>query len=193
MFYSIPETDRGLRDRLLYAARYHEFQLLRPGVLIGLTDTAELMLETVGEIGSDSWVLTGRWTPADLAEARQMAAIAFQLADTWQRIAELRADITTVTRSEEVPVNRFFDVFYRTSTELMQLPHLPAELVDEPRPEHELGALMGRLSAVFERRYRQDVQATAEQASGADLIEYVPRGEPISAADTPAQPAPRSR
>ncbi|MBU8579195.1 hypothetical protein [Brevibacterium luteolum] len=53
MFYSIPETDRGLRDRLLYAARYHEFQLLRPGVLIGLTDTAELMLKTVGEIGSD--------------------------------------------------------------------------------------------------------------------------------------------
>lgn len=193
MFYSIPETDRGLRDRLLYAARYHEFQLLRPGVLIGLTDTAELMLKTVGEIGSDSWVLTGRLTPADLAEARQMAAIAFQLADTWQRIAELRADIATVTRSEEVPVNRFFDVFYRTSTELMQLPHLPAELVDEPRPEHELGALMGGLSAVFERRYRQDVQAAAEQASGADLIEYVPRGEPISAADTPAQPAPRSR
>ncbi|PMB98765.1 hypothetical protein [Brevibacterium luteolum] len=77
MFYSIPETDRGLRDRLLYAARYHEFQLLRPGVLIGLTDTAELMLKTVGEIGSDGWVLTGRLTPADLAEVRQMAAIAF--------------------------------------------------------------------------------------------------------------------
>lgn len=193
MFYSIPETDRGLRDRLLYAARYHEFQLLRPGVLIGLTDTAELMLKTVGEIGSDSWVLTGRWTPADLAEARQMAAIAFQLADTWQRIAELRADIATVTRSEEVPVNRFFDVFHRTSTELMQLPHLPAELVDGPRPEQELGALMGQLLDVFGRRYLADCQKAAQQASGADLIEYVPWGEPISAADRPSQPVRQSR
>lgn len=193
IFYSIPETERGLRDRLLYAARYGEFHLLRPGVLIGLSDSADFVLGTTGEASPDSWMITGRVTPADLSEARRMAAIAFDFADMWKRIGELRGDVAKVVGDEACSGNRYFDVFYRASSEFMQLPHLPAELVDGPRPEQELGALMGRLSAVFERRYRQDMQATAEQASGADLIEYVPRGEPISAADTPAQPAPRSR
>ena len=193
IFYSIPETERGLRDRLLYAARYGEFHLLRPGVLIGLSDSADFVLGTTGEASPDSWMITGRVTPADLSEARRMAAIAFDLADMWKRIGELRGDVAKVVGDEACSGNRYFDVFYRASSEFMQLPHLPAELVDGPRPEQELGALMGQLLDVFGRRYSADCQKAAQQASGADLIEYVPWGEPISAADRPSQPVRQSR
>ncbi|MCT1691004.1 hypothetical protein M3B11_08575 [Brevibacterium sp. p3-SID960] len=74
-----------------------------------------------------------------------------------------------------------------------QLGDMTAELVDGPRPGQELGALMGQLLDVFGRRCSVDGQKAAQQGSGADLIDCVPWGEPISAADRPSQPVRRSR
>ncbi|WP_227492814.1 hypothetical protein [Brevibacterium sp. CFH 10365] len=77
--YSVPEAERGLRDRLQYISRSLGFRQLRPGILIGFADRSTQLLARLPEIPGPGWSEAGVLTPDSIAAARRMTARAFEL------------------------------------------------------------------------------------------------------------------
>ena len=56
--YSVPEAERGLRDRLQYIARSLGYRQLRPGILISFADRSSQLMARLPEMPGPSCLLT---------------------------------------------------------------------------------------------------------------------------------------
>ena len=80
LIYSVPETQRVLRDRVLHVGQSAGYGLLRPGVLIAAGDRWERLRLGTDEFTGDAWIKRVILTPNSLDDARDMARTAWDLA-----------------------------------------------------------------------------------------------------------------
>lgn len=79
LVYSVPESQRILRDRVLHVGQSAGYGQLRPGVLIAAGDRWDRLRLADDEFTGDAWILRTVLTPSSLADARRMAETAWDL------------------------------------------------------------------------------------------------------------------
>ncbi|GAA1806526.1 MULTISPECIES: PaaX family transcriptional regulator [Brevibacterium] len=182
--YTIPETSRPLRDRFQYVARMLGYRQLRAGVLIGFADRSHaLRAQLPGDIDG-GWYECTQIVPADLAAAKRMTAIAFELAGARRQIEEFEVEISRLGGPRdkpgaglpELPIGRFFDLYYRVGRAVMENPLLPAEIVGSEQPSQRFRTFMDRCNLEYYLRYDQQVREAAAENAAFDLIEWLPEG-----------------
>lgn len=80
LIYHVPETQRVLRDRVLHVGQHAGYGILRPGVLIAAGDRWERLRLADDEFDGDAWIWRVTLTPKSLADARDIARNAWNLA-----------------------------------------------------------------------------------------------------------------
>lgn len=156
VIHGVPESARWYRDRLQYTAAYFGFGALRPGVLIGTRDRAAALLEHLGGVPEGAVVHHAQLVPAFLAEARRMAADAWDLDALATRYAHVIERIETAERTHpRLPdghearwdVFRAWNRLYREVTDLQIAdPHVPGALLPRSWPRADHGARLRALN-----------------------------------------------
>lgn len=159
VIHQVPESARWFRDRLLYYAAYHGYGTLRPGVLIAVHDRAEHLYERLGPCPEGARLHRTRLQPEDLAEARHMAAEAWdleQLTAEHHRVLAVIED--RLHREEDLPEtdegwweafrtwNRLYRDVYGVQ---LQDPNLPGALLPARWPGVDHRARLAALNRVW--------------------------------------------
>ena len=185
LVFAVPETQRSLRDRILYVARFAGYRPLRPGVLIGFADATDTLVAALAteleEAGGPRASAAGDgllWercalVPADLAQARRWTDIAFDVRGLHMQLSEIEE---IARRAPELVVDQasYFDAFFDVSQRVMGFPSLPVELTPGLRGNERIGAAMGALIGLFVERFAAEVVETALAQPSAALIEFLP-------------------
>ncbi len=144
VIYDIPEEQRSLRDKFRNRAFRRGYRQLRPGVLISPTDETRRLSEVIDR---DSMIVSG-WLAVELGEARQIAAVAWDLDRHRSAYEALIARVNEVLDGTAAPEG---SQALRVTHELMQPladvrfsdGDLPRELLPPDWPATELSRLMG--------------------------------------------------
>lgn len=186
LIHSVPERSRTLRDRLVYVARLQGFHALRPGVLIGTEDTVDEVLQGIGPLDDDSWLIATRIVPASSREATRMAEIAFDLRRVRADIAGLGTRLACLQDAEPLPPQaRYYDPHFDMAQKLLDVPRVPAGLIVGTLPDEQLGAMMGALNTVYWKRYWPHIRRVVAAQPSAALVRYLPDPAPTSLAEGP--------
>lgn len=180
--YSVPEAERGLRDRLQYIARSLGYRQLRPGILIGFADRSSQLMARLPEMPGPSWSEAGELSPDSIAAARRMTTRAFeldaaldQLPPPEQRMSALSSGGSAPgTGCPELSLGAFFDLYFDVARAVMTHPLLPEILVDGNQPALRFRALMQKCNLEYYLRYDQQIRECAAASSSFDLIEWLP-------------------
>jgi phenylacetic acid degradation operon negative regulatory protein len=180
--YAIPESARSFRDRFQYVAAQLGYRQLRPGILIGLADRAHRLNGLLPEIEAPSWAEFGKLTPADLAAAKRMTALAFDLENACAALPRLEARMDELSLDGQTPgagcpelsFAAFFDLYFEIARTVMSQPVLPPVLVGGTQPAIRYRDLMSRCNLEYYLRFEQRILEIAASRSSFDLIEWLP-------------------
>ncbi|MGZ1491960.1 PaaX family transcriptional regulator [Brevibacterium sediminis] len=180
--YSVPEAERGLRDRLQYIARSLGYRQLRPGILIGFADQSRLLSKRLPHIPVPGWSEAGVLTPESLAAARRMTTRAFELDAALAQLPPLEERMNALSSGGSAPgtgcaglsLGSFFDLYYDVAREVMTHPLLPETLVDGTQPALRFRALMRQCNLEYYLRFDQLIRECAGASSSFELIEWLP-------------------
>lgn len=179
---SVPESSRGLRDRLQYIARSLGYRQLRPGILIGFADRSAQLSARLPAMSDPSWSEAGEWTPDSTAAARRMTTRAFELDAALAQLPELEQRMNALTSGGSAPgtgcpelsLRGFFDLHFDIARAVMTHPLLPEALVDGTQPAVRFRALMQQCNLEYYLRFDQQIRECAGASSSFDLIEWLP-------------------
>lgn len=182
--YTIPEASRQLRDRFQYSARMLGYRQLRSGLLIGFHDHARALVAQLPEMTNGGWYEFTRLVPDDLESAKRLTAIAFDLDCARTEIETLEAELALLAGEQgrpgtglpELPIGRFFDLYFRVGRAVMENPLLPVDLVGEEQPSQRFRAVMDRCNLEYYLRYDQQVREAAAESPSHDLVDWLPEG-----------------
>lgn len=180
--YSIPETERLLRDRFQYTARYLGYRQLRPGLMIGFADGSAQLHAQLPLVAAPSWFETFTIEPENVDSARRMTAQAFELAAALQELPGLEAQLSELSCGGAAPgggvpemsITKFFDLYFAVARAVLAHPILPTELVGADQPARRFRELMSRCNLEYLLRFDQRVLEIAGSSSSFDLIEWLP-------------------
>lgn len=180
--YSVPEAERGLRDRLQYIARSLGYRQLRPGILIGFADRSSQLMARLPEMPGPSWSEAGELSPDSIAAARRMTTRAFELDAALDQLPPLEQRMSALssggsapgTGCPELSLGAFFDLYFDVARAVMTHPLLPEILVDGNQPALRFRALMQKCNLEYYLRYDQQIRECAAASSSFDLIEWLP-------------------
>jgi phenylacetic acid degradation operon negative regulatory protein len=180
--YSVPEAERGLRDRLQYIARSLGYRQLRPGILIGFADRSSQLMARLPEVPGPSWSEAGELSPDSIAAARRMTTRAFELDAALDQLPPLEQRMSALssggsapgTGCPELSLGAFFDLYFDVARAVMTHPLLPEILVDGNQPALRFRALMQKCNLEYYLRYDQQIRECAAASSSFDLIEWLP-------------------
>ena len=180
--YSVPEAERGLRDRLQYIARSLGYRQLRPGILIGFADRSSQLMARLPEMPGPSWSEAGELSPDSIAAARRMTTRAFELDAALDQLPPLEQRMSALssggsapgTGCPELSLGAFFDLYFDVARAGMTHPLLPEILVDGNQPALRFRALMQKCNLEYYLRYDQQIRECAAASSSFDLIEWLP-------------------
>lgn len=173
--HHIPESERGLRDRIAYLATHQGYRQLRPGVLIAVHDAEDELRTALVDHGGPALaerVDLCRLTPSDLGQARRWAATAWETAALRETVAAEETAVNLLESDESASESAFFDRFHTVSMMGMRTPELPEGLVPGLRAHTRLWSLHGRLLSLYRARYVQRVFERALAVPAVSLIEY---------------------
>jgi phenylacetic acid degradation operon negative regulatory protein len=182
ILYSVPESSRGLRDRLQYLARSLGYRQLRPGTLIGFVDRGAVLVSHLPALQAPSWIEFGALTPDSKDAARRMTTRAFDLATAADRLPSLEEKLGELscggsrpgTGCPEMSLSSFFDLYFEIARSVMTHPMLPLELVEEAQPALRFRELMNRCNLEYYLRFDQQILECAAASSSFELIEWLP-------------------
>ncbi|RAE29041.1 PaaX family transcriptional regulator, partial [Burkholderia multivorans] len=135
-----------------YSARMLGYRQLRSGLLIGFHDHARALVAQLPEMTNGGWYEFTRLVPDDLESAKRLTAIAFDLDCARTEIESLEAELALLAGEQgrpgtglpELPIGRFFDLYFRVGRAVMENPLLPVDLVGEEQPSQRFRAVMDR-------------------------------------------------
>ena len=182
--YTIPESSRQLRDRVQYVARMLGYRQLRPGVLIGFADRSGDLCAQLPDTVDGGWYECTEIVPDSLETAKRMTAVAFGLADAHRQVEEFEDALAVLagpdgvpgTGEPDLPIGRFFDLYFRIGRAVLEHPLLPAEIVGDCQPSQHFRTAMDRCNLEYYVRYDEQVRQAAAESSVVDLIEWLPEG-----------------
>ncbi|MGO3181145.1 MAG: PaaX family transcriptional regulator [Brevibacterium linens] len=180
--YSVPESSRGLRDRLQYIAQSLGYRQLRPGILIGFADRSAQLSARLPEMSGPSWSEAGELTPDSTAAARRMTTRAFEPDAALAQLPPLEQRMDALTSGGSAPgtgcpelsLRGFFDLYFDIARAVMTHPLLPEALVDGTQPAVRFRALMQQCNLEYYLRFDQQIRECAGASSSFDLIEWPP-------------------
>lgn len=185
LVYSIPESSRSLRDRLVYLARYHGYRQLRPGVLLAFDDHTEDVssrlgpLLTAGGHAMSEWAEPCWMTPGTEAIARDWVRRAFVADSMDQRIGELEARARALPGGPAAQfLAPYMDLFYEAMLSLHDIAPLPEEFTDLSNAAERIGALLRELHLRYARTVGEEVFAQAMAVPAAQWIEFLAEFDP---------------
>lgn len=182
VLYSVPESSRGLRDRLQYIVRSLGYRQLRPGILIGFADRSAQLSARLPEMSGPSWSEAGERTPDSSAAARRMTARAFELDAALAQLPPLEQRMNALTSGGSAPgtgcpelsLKGFFDLYFDIARAVIIHPLLPEALVDGTQPAVRFRALMRKCNLEYYLRFDQQIRECAGASSSFDLIAWLP-------------------
>lgn len=182
--YSIPETERLLRDRFQYVARYLGYRQLRPGLMIGFTDRSVQLRAQLPPIAPPAWFETMTIVPADLDSASRMTPRAFELDTATSALPGLERQLSELSLDGRTPgggvpemsITKFFDIYFEVARSLLAHPVLPVAVVGDNQPAMRFRDLMSRCNVEYYLRFDQRIREIAGASSSFDLIEWLPEG-----------------
>ena len=180
--YSVPEAERGLRDRLQYIARSLGYRQLRPGILIGFADRSTHLTARLPEMPGSSWSEAGELTPDSIAAARRMTTRAFELDAAFAQLPPIEQRMNVLSSGGSAPgtgcpglsLRGFFDLYFDVARAVMSHPLLPEALVEGSQPAVRFRALMQQCNLEYYLRFDQQIRECAGASSSFDLIEWLP-------------------
>lgn len=181
--YSIPESSRLLRDRFRYVAGMLGYRQLRPGILIAFADRSAELSAQLPVIERPSWREFATLDPGDVAAARRMTASAFDLESVAKLLPALESRIDALSHDgkapgmgiPEMPLVKFFDLYFEIARAVMAHPMLPDVLVDDAQPAIRFRVLMDRCNLEYYLRFDQQILECAGASSAFDLVEWMPQ------------------
>lgn len=192
LVYDIPEKQRGYRDRFRYLAAFNGYGVLRPGVLISPREHSPDLDALVAEAPGTARIHRVALTPDDAAQARVLAAEAWDLVALGTRyeavLAEIRAareeGVGEGVAEDPYPAFRRWARLYRHVFELeTHNPDLPAELLPERWPKEGYWAALSELNAEWGPAIQPVLRRIVDEADPAGLTVYYP--PPWAAGDAP--------
>lgn len=185
LVFSIPESSRSLRDRVVYVARYHGYRQLRPGVFLAFDDHTEGLLSRLEPLltadghALSEWAETCWMTPGNEAVARNWARRAFVADGMDEHICRLEA------RAQALPdgppatfLPPYMDLLYDAMVSLHDVAPLPREFADLSDAGERIGALFRDLHLRYAQTAGGDVLEHALAVPAARHIEFVPGFDP---------------
>ena len=174
--HAIPESERQLRDRLTYLARYLEYRALRPGVLLGFVDRSERLshkLRGAMECSDDSWFSFGTVVPPSEEAAESWVRRAFLCDGVSEKIGALEARIERLAPTGDGgELISYMDALYDVLWLFNEVAVLPAEFTHLSDDDARLFALLEKLDAFYREHCDIRVVEKALSVPAARLIEY---------------------
>lgn len=174
--YDIGERHRSLRDRFRYLYAYAGYGVLRSGLLIAPVDRRDRVGSQLPELPRGCVAFACDVVPTDPAEARRMAATAWDLDDVSRRYREAAA---LLAQSQ----HRSFDDPWAGLAELRSLyqqlygvqladPRLPPELLPTDWPAAHFGDLREELNRAWGPQLQPRLRAEARGLDPAGLCRF---------------------
>lgn len=183
LVYDIPEKHRGFRDRFRYLAAFNGYGVLRPGVLISPREHSPDLDALVAQAPEEARIHRVSLTPQDEAQARLLAAEAWDLVALGRRYAAVLAEIRTAREEgpgqgiaeDPYPAFRRWARLYRHVFDLEKHnPDLPVELLPERWPRESYWAALTELNAQWGPVIQPALRRIADDADPAGLTVYYP-------------------
>lgn len=175
LVYTVPESHRTLRDRVMHTAATSGYGLLRPGCFIGVGEKSRRLNLDPADFGGESWLEISTLTPSSLTQAKRMAARAWSL-------PELAASYAyATTRCEESLAHAsggwdglrlWKDVYGVCFGAQMADPHLPDELLPAGWPAPTFLVAMGQMNAALGAAVQPFLREVAAAADPDGLNEF---------------------
>lgn len=179
--YSIPESARMLRDRFQYVARMLGCRQLRPGLLLSFADLSHELSAQLPAIVAPGWCEFATIEAEDVASARRMVTRAFDLEAASLQLPPLVSEIAALSLDgsqpgggqPELPLVKFFDIYFQIARAVMTHPILPPELVGPDQPALRFRTLMDRCNLEYYLRFDQQILECAGSNAAFELIEWL--------------------
>jgi phenylacetic acid degradation operon negative regulatory protein len=168
LIYSVPETQRILRDRVLHIGQSAGYGLLRPGVLIAVGDRWDRLRLDSDEFTGDAWITRTVLTPSSLTDAKSMAATAWDLpglAAAYRTALQAASDVPKVVTPGPDALIAWRDLYSSFLEAQLRDPGLPGPLLPPDWPaarfldaQQKVNMQIGRVlqPALREQADRQD-------------------------------------
>lgn len=180
--YSIPESERMLRDRFQYTARMLGYRQLRPGLLLAFANRSHELSTQLPAVVAPGWAEFATIEPEDTEVARRMTWRAFDLEKAALELPPLDNELAALSLdgsqpgggSPDMSLVKFFDIYYQVAQAVMTHPILPPDLVGPDQPAIRFRALMDRCNLEYYLRFDQQLLECAGASSSFDLVEWLP-------------------
>ena len=182
VMYSIPESARMQRDRFQYVSRMLGYRQLRPGLLLSFADLSDALSAQLPAVVEPGWCEYATIEPADMASAKRRTARAFDVESATLELPPLESELAALSQDgsqpggglPEMPLVKFFDIYFQVARAVMTHPILPSELVGSDQPALRFRTLMDRCNLEYYLRFDQQILECAGSSSAFDLIEWLP-------------------
>lgn len=183
IIYDIPERQRAFRDRFRYLAAFNGYGVLRPGVLISPREHSADLEAVIAEAPDGARLHQVMLTPTGPAQARALAAEAWDLVDLARRYAAVLAEIRTAeeqgpgaeVEDDPFPAFRRWARLYRHVFDLEHHnPELPPELLPEQWPRQSYWAALAGLNGTWGPAIQPALRRLADEVDPGGLTAYYP-------------------
>jgi phenylacetic acid degradation operon negative regulatory protein len=177
LVYSVPESQRVLRDRVLHVGQSAGYGQLRPGVLIAAGDRWDRLRLADDEFSGDAWILRTTLTPRSLADAKRMAETAWDLtglAATYRAALHACAGVPQVITPDSAALVGWRDLYSSFLEAQLRDPQLPAALLPTDWPADRFQKAQLEVNMQIGRALQPVLRAQAERDDPAGVNEFYP-------------------
>ena len=175
VLYSVPESERTLRDRVVHTARSAGYGLLRPGVLIAADRRWDRLRIDPAELPGNAWLHHATVTPESPGDAREMALRAWDLDDlaaAYDRALERCVAATGPVEVGWPALRRWRDVYATCFDAQLKDPNLPVEVLPTTWPRARFDRAQAAMNQQIGRALQPFLRTYADGFDGPGLNEY---------------------
>ena len=173
LLFSVPEEQRGFKDRLVYLAESEGYGRLRSGVLIAPVERSDAVRQALGQVPAEAWLHSCRLVTDGHAQARELIERAFRLSESDAALTRLEDRFhqreIRARAGHRLDAQGHFDLHYDAAATLFRIPSLPPEFLVRELPSRA-SALMQALSQHYARWIRPHDLALVNDLPAAGLI-----------------------